>query len=370
MRPIFAFAADLQARESAYKSNKDLKGDDLYALAQVVNNCIALSIPLILGGDQVDTPTIGDEHTVNIRKELGRMTAPVWYIDGNHERGFRRLSLEGGPAAVALNLEGLDLEIGGHSIKGFNWRTRKTWEEYLGNNKLAKADVVILHGFAEQVVASLGLPKGETPMSDFDLNWFDGTYKLALMGDIHMEWNYRGQKNTSFWYSGSMWMHRVGEPEEKSYILVYEDLSVKRVSLNCRPYLTQKVESISDLEKVCKWLDKVKKNPYLAAMELYMGSKLPRVHLVIPADMTYDMVQVLDKIEARAYVFKKVDNSHDQDLNEIKGSLEEKVDLDTALGKLLNSADAQEAEAIAFIKQAMTVGFDDAVKDLKTKLGV
>lgn len=369
-KPILAFCADLQARESAYRSVKELKGDDLYALKQVVDTCLKLTIPLILGGDQVDTPTISDEHTVALRKELARMQQPVWYVDGNHERGFKRLSLEGGVAAVAVNLEDAPVIIAGHTVRGFNWRPRKVWEAYLAEQELQPADIVILHGFAEQVIPWLGLPKDEKPICDMDLDWFDGRYRLALMGDIHMEWDHRGAGGTRFLYSGSMWMHRVGEPEAKSFLLVYDDLSIERVPLKCRPYLHLKATTKTDLENTLKWVDNVKALPYISELQHYTGAKVPRIHVVLPTNMDADTAKLLQDLEEQAFVFKKIDHSHDQDLTEIKGSLTEKIDLATALRKLLNESDEIEAAAITFIQQAMEAGFDIAVTNLKLKVGI
>lgn len=369
-KPIFAFCADLQARESAYKSVKELGGDDLFAIRQVVNRCIELDIPLILGGDQVDTPTISDEHTVALRKELARMKQSVWFVDGNHERGFKRLSLEGGNAAVAVNLEDSPVEVSGLKIRGFNWRSRRQWEEYLTQHQPEPADVVILHGFAEQVIPWLGLPKDEKPICDMDLDWFDGKYKLALMGDIHMEWDYKGLKGTRFIYSGSMWMHRVGEPEAKSFVLVFEDLTIERIPLKCRPFLQSKIESEQDCARIQEWIDNAYNLPYISELMEFMGSKIPRIHVNVPSNPEPKISAMIQAIENRAFLFKKVDHSHDRDLNEIKGSMTEKIDIDTALAKLLDPSIEVEQEAIAFIKEAMDCGFEKAVESLKTKVGL
>jgi hypothetical protein len=369
-KPIFAFCADLQARESAYKAVKELGGDDLFALRQVVDKCIELDIPLILGGDQVDTPSISDEHTVALRKELARMKRPVWFIDGNHERGFKRLSLEGGSAAVAINLENVPVEVSGLKIRGFNWRPRRQWDEYLISNSLEPADIVILHGFAEQVIPALGLPKDEKPICDLDLDWFDGKYKLALMGDIHMEWDYRGPKGTRFIYSGSMWMHRVGEVEAKSFVLVFEDLTIERIPLKCRPFLQTSIESEKDYIRIEKWIDNAYSLAYISELMSFMGSKIPRIHVTVPSNPEPKISAMISQIENRAFVFKKVNHSHDRDLDEIKGSMEEKIDIDTALAKLLDASIEAEQEAITFIKQAMDSGFDKAIQSLKNKIGI
>lgn len=374
--PILAFCADLQARESAYRSIKELRGDDLYALNQVVDYCNSnrqrgAPLPLIMGGDQVDTPTISDEHTVALRKILLRIPAENnWYVDGNHERGFKRLCLEGGLAAAATNLEGSVVKVGGSTVTGYNWRTRRQWEAFLAENELQPADVLVLHGFAEQVVPALGLPAEEAPLCDLNLNWFDGKYKLVLMGDIHMEWDWRGPKGTRFLYSGSMWMHRLGEPEAKSFIVVNDDLSIERVPLRCRPFLRTELSDEKDIKRIQLWLDNTKTLPYVAEMQAFMGDVLPRLHLQIPAQITAPLAAALERFKQSAFVFEKVDLSHDRDLTEVKGSLSEKVDLNSALVQLLDVKDPIDSEAIEFVKQAMELGFDQAVTNLKEKAGI
>jgi hypothetical protein len=370
-KPLFVFCADLQARESAYRSVKELRGDDLYALKQVVDKTLELGVPLILGGDQVDTPTIGDEHVVALRKQLTRIpNGQVWYVDGNHERGFKRFCLEGGQAAAASNLEGNILNLNGVRVAGYNWRTRRQWESFFEENSLLDADVVVLHGFAEQVVAALRLPKDEVPLCDMNLEWFDGKYKLAVMGDIHMGWDWTGSKGTRFIYPGSMWMHRVNEPESKSFLVVNEDLSVDKIDLKCRPFLRMELSEEKDIEILEKWLDSAVNDTYPEDMVSLMGEVKPRVHLTVQSDISRALAAVIERAKEKAFVFEKIVTSHDPDLSETKGSLDEQVDLDTAIAQVLSLEDPDQAQAAEFVKQAMELGFDNATDNLKQKIGI
>ena len=371
--PLFVFCADLQARESAYRANRELKGDDLYAIRQVVDYCNQHKVPLVLGGDQVDTPTISDSHTILLRKELARIELrdSVYYIDGNHEKGFRRLSLEGGEASVAKNLETEPfVYIGGVKVKGYNWRSRKQWDEYLDSKGIPCGDVVILHGFCEQVVDAMHLPADRKPLCDMNLGWFDGKFKLALMGDIHMEWDWTGPLGTRFLYSGSMWMHRLGEPEEKSFIVVHDDLSITRHPLKCRPFLKLHLESEEDLKSISEWLDASSALDYIPDMKRYMGDLLPRLHVSFPSELEPRIALALKDLESKCHMFKKVDVSQDIDLTEVQGSTSEQIDIDTALQKMLDSNVHVEKSAIDFIKQCMEHGLDKASEDLKTKVGM
>ena len=101
-----------------------------------------------------------------------------------------------------------------------------------------------------------------------------------------------------------------------------------------------------------------------------MGTKLPRIHLTIPREVTAEFSTALEELKRNAFVFEKVDISHDRDLTEVKGSLSEQVNLSTALSKLLDITDPKEADAMEFVKQAMEQGFDTAITNLKTKVGI
>jgi len=377
-KPIFAFCADLQARESAYKSVKELFGDDLYALSQVVSFCRDNGVSLILGGDQVDTPVISDRHVIELRRLLMQNIAAGnenMYVDGNHERGFKRLSLEGGAASCASNLEDATsdfqvLNIRGHTVSGYNWRTRKQWEGVLEGGGLMPSDVLVLHGLAQQAVPQLNLPGLDPSLCDLDLSWFDGQYKLVLMGDIHMEWDWTGPKGTRFMYSGSMWMHRLGEPEQKSFIVVYDDLSARRHPLKCRPFYQGPLFTEQHAEHALNWLTENSDLEGGEAMREFMGSVLPRMHLTVPLELSPLLRKALQKLEASAHVFKKVQASREEGFSEQETSTAGRVDLATALGQVLDMSDPESRKASIFISQAVNSGIECAIKDLKQEVGM
>lgn len=369
----FVFCADLQARESIYRTTKELKGDDLFALLQVTQYAQKQGLTLILGGDQVDSPAISDEHVIELRKLLKE--TPTLYVDGNHERGFRRLSLEGGAAAAATNLEQLDkpTTIGALSVAGLNFRTRKMWEEYLKDSALPTTDILILHGFAAQVVSALGLPPNQADLCDLDLNWFDGKYKLVLLGDIHMYWDWTGPKGTRFIYPGSMWMHRVGEQEDKYFLVVNNDFTVDKIPLTCRPYLNRLVSSEKDLKEVDKWIDAaygiVSQSKQVTVMKALFGVKIPRVHLTL-SNVSAEMRCTLDKLKEKAFIFEKIDISQDSDIKEATGTAVETVDLNSALDQLIQADDLVDTSAAELIKCSVEMGFDEGLKGLKERVGL
>lgn len=372
MQPLFVFCADLQARETAYKSVRELRGDDLFALQQVVQVANKLKVPLILGGDQVDTPAISDEHVILLRGLLSLLKR-VYFVNGNHEKGFQRFTLEGGPAQVAINLEtGWDgpIMLGKHTIVGYNWRTRRQWEEDIAAGLIKPADICILHGFADQAVETIRAVD-DKPLCDFDLNWFAGKYKLVLMGDIHKHWvDVRG--GTTFVYPGSMWMHRLGEDEKKYYIIVFDNLSFKVCELKCRPFKQASIDSVKDLEEVTKWVDEVTKaaeaDPDKTMMS-YMGKKLPRLHLTITAN-DHNIRTKIDLLKQKAFIFEKLEYAMEQDIANKQQTSAEKLDLQTAMYKILDIKSDKDKKVASLIIDSLGSDANATLDKLKTVLGV
>ena len=378
-KPMLVFCADLQARESAYKAVRELYGDDLYALTQVVDHCVANNLPLVLVGDQVDTPVISDAHVIELRRILRRNVDAGnvnLYVDGNHERGFRRLSLEGGAASCAENMEALnDHEVfedfsHGCSVAGYNWRTRKQWEGVLEGGALPETDILILHGLAQQSVPMLNLPGIDGPLCDLDLSWFDGNHRLVLMGDVHLEWDWTGPKGTRFLYSGSMWMHRLGEPQEKSFIVVNDDLSVERRPLRCRPFYQAMLLDDQHVEQAAAWLKANRDPEDCDAMRRFMGPVLPRMHLTVPLELTPSLRAALKDFEEQAHVFRKVLSASDGESPVQGDSPSGRATLTEALAQVLDMQDPAARDAAEFVEQAVNSGLDHAIDDLKRKVGL
>ena len=105
-------------------------------------------------------------------------------------------------------------------------------------------------------------------------------------------------------------------------------------------------------------------------MITFMGGQLNRMHLNISSTITAEISAELEALKKEAFVFEKVDTSHDRDLTEVKGSLSEKLDLTTALSQLLDIKDSEQLQAMDFIKQAMEIGFEEAINHCKEKTGV
>ena len=363
MSKSIVFCADLQARESVYKYDRDLRDDDISALQQVVEYCNAKSgcEALILGGDQVDSPTISDNHVINLRRVLRGCKVPVYYIDGNHEKGFRRLELEGGGACVAQHLEENPFSFAGFKVMGYNWRSRRSWEKI--KDDLQVSDILILHGFADQAVEELGLASataGDSNFGDFDLGWFDGKCKLCLMGDIHKYLHFKGEKGTEFYYSGSMWMHKANEPTDKYFLTVDSELNVSPVPLETRPFVKASIYSQADMEEaianVKKAYDDGPKDPRI---------RRPRVHLDIYADQGFD--EEIEVLRQSAHVFPRMKPSEVVSLVSEPETKQESLNIKQAISTLV---DKNEQELRSFLTEIFDSGVDNAMDSLRDRLGV
>jgi DNA repair exonuclease SbcCD nuclease subunit len=346
-----------------YKHNQELKGDDLVALEQVVDYCNSPDVPceaLILGGDQVDSPRIGDDHVIKLRQILRKCQAPVYYIDGNHERGFRRLELEGGEAGVATNLEGESFLFGDFDVTGYNWRPRREWEEWMSTNGNERySDILILHGFADQAVAELGLSEAAVDLGDYDLNWFDGKCKLCLMGDIHQTMHFVGaEHSTHFHYPGSMWMHRSNEPADKVFFRIDSDLTVTNVPLQTRPFFKANIYNGKDMASL---LSEVLK----ADTPGYAGIQKPRVHVDIYAEDNFD--KELEILKQNAHLFVRLKPS--RTVMEVERLSLESGIVDTK-EIVKNVVSDEDKDLRSFLNEVLESGAEHASEQLRKKLGV
>lgn len=355
------FCADLQARELVYKHNRELKGDDLVALEQVITYCNRPDVQceaLILGGDQVDSPRIGDEHVIKLRQILKDCDAPVYYIDGNHERGFRRLNLEGGDASVAMPLEDNSFNFNGLQVSGYNWRSRRDWESVL-EEELPTTDILVLHGFADQAVEELGLSPTVVGLGDYDLAWFDGKCSLCLMGDVHQYMYFEGGAHkTRYYYPGSMWMHRSNEPGEKQFLVIDEELEITPIVLETRPFFKTTIQTAADMDKLLEDVLGVDRPTDTRIQK-------PRVHVDIYSDDNFE--KELEKLRQTAHLFVRIKPSQTV-VRMSEGTVKTEVlDLQKAIEIIVPE---DEKSLKAFLNEVFTAGVEDATEQLRNRLGV
>ena len=368
MSKHLVFCADLQARESVYKHNPDLKDDDIVALQQVVSYCNDKTNQaglLVLGGDQVDSPAISDSHVIKLRKILRGCSVPVCYIDGNHEKGFNRFELEGGAASVAFNLERTSLDkyltppgLDSSDVVGFNWRPRREWKTL--KDEVPHCSILVLHGFADQAAPMIqgNNVSEDDELGDFDLRWFDGKCKLCLLGDIHAYSEYEGERGTKFIYPGSMWMHRVNEPTDKFFLSVDLDtLAVKKIPLSTRPFYREQVNSASDIQKIVLDVSKGNLNP-----SLDNRIKTPRIHLDITSDE--DLSESIEPLLHDNFVISRIRPSETAKLiaSDVKT-----LDIESGIASLL---DGEDLEIKEFLLEVFRDTVDSALTGLRDKLGV
>jgi DNA repair exonuclease SbcCD nuclease subunit len=369
-KPLAVICADLQAREYAYRKNKELFGDDLVALAESVDLAIRTGVEyFIIAGDIVDTPAISDSHVIKMRKILRKLDEyhiMALFIHGNHERGrFQRLVMEGEGAEVGTYIDGqlITLTDEGLTLRGYDWRRRKDWETLIASNGLEGADVLVTHGLADQVIPFLGVKFEEDfkPIGDFDLDWFMGKYKLALLGDYHHKWVYKGP-DTTFVYPGSMWQHRVGEDPDKYVIILNDDLtfSENRLQLQ-RPFTSVELYSEEDLEQLVEAVEIMSDNSLPEII------RKPRVHVSIRFQ-SEAIRPTLEKLAQQAIVFDrtKLQASENPSMSD-EDDQPSRVDLNGIIEQFVNE---EEPELRSFLHNIIGVGTEEALKRLQNDCGV
>ena len=257
------FAADMHIlkKPGMWSGRAEIKGDDLFALNQVVDTAIEHQADLYLGGDILDAVTNLPRPIVNIQEAFNRYFAAVEdghirYIQGQHEIVVN---------AHYENYPWLSLipqcEYMGHtSFKFFGFKAfaldyfSLAFEDLLLSQIPKGTQVLFLHGSADVA----------TPFEPhFHVEKLPDTVKIILAGDWHICSEYALPNNGRLFYPGSTWMNSSSECIEKHVLKVTKDgnaLKVDQIPLKTRPIY--KVSTL-DLEKPLQ--DQILDDPNLIA---------------------------------------------------------------------------------------------------------
>jgi DNA repair exonuclease SbcCD nuclease subunit len=250
----FVFFSDAHLQMQAWKDMPGVKGDAFESLSQVVQFCVSSKVEaLIDGGDLFDgQPSAFDAYfLLNALEELKKANVKVYSIQGQHGRD-RALSWACiDPYVTNLESAGqIKLAGGKVVVQGFDNSPSEELKAKLETVK-PETNVLVLHQKASGVTPGMG--------SDFDTEWVDCHIRLVLLGDYHraIEWTKDCPPPlgpAKYVYNGSLCMQAVDEPPEKSFLLVNDDLTYKRIPLVTRQFAQFSVQAPEQLEELLKQL--------------------------------------------------------------------------------------------------------------------
>lgn len=259
MRPIAIAFSDLHLHEFRPYNNKDISRLEwsLKALAYICNKAIKKDVPLLFCGDLIHNPDQASNKVINLMMAIFGAFLESYrhkfiYISGNHDLDSYSLP-EKRPFSWIDNLLVISdkvvcVENGFYQL---NETTRVYGLPYFSDaNDLVKEiqklepdpsfkNILLLHGDAPGAETPSGFEVGEHAMPT-NLNKFFKKFDLVLMGHIHKP----KQLSSKVYMLGSPIHQTLGDMGTKmGYWIVYEDLSMKFVSLNKKfPVFTDKPE--------------------------------------------------------------------------------------------------------------------------------
>ena len=245
---MFVVVGDAHLHPYTWASMPSVRGDAYRSYEQAVRYAIENhATHFVLAGDTVDVnnpPAEAVEVLLKGINALKNANVIVLAISGNHDPDFW-VGISG--VALALDTSGpVKLMCNPpHQVEGIRSLPPDMLKERL--SKLDPAtNVLVLHQLVRGIV-----PEFEQSW-DLDPDWVPTHVKLVLLGDLHKAVEYSrssvGSTVTKFIYTGSTYLNSIDESDEKSFLVVHDDLSVTRVPLSTRPVRRLKFASGDEAE--------------------------------------------------------------------------------------------------------------------------
>ncbi len=304
--PDFVFSADLHGAEGAWSNRPTIVGDSYASLRQIVDYCLQYRLPLVLGGDVIDTRRPPARTVEVYYREMSRMQEaglPVYYVQGQHELDRLQPWLSVHPWPIWLNE--LLVPIGTLRCYGVDWQPISKVQERLGQIPDG-ADCLIAHQVWRDLMGDLCQP--ECAFSDVP------KVQALLTGDFHDHLiadaaGKDGQPLRVF-SPGSTCLQAINEQPYKKFFVIGRmgnQITASSVGLDTRPLLKYTITTPEQLDEFCQSLAQFPERVITAD---FIQDAPP--HTWVPlAWVTYreDLPEVYDRLTAatsnRAHLFLK-----------------------------------------------------------------
>jgi hypothetical protein len=216
VQPLFVFSADLHLEDGAWSTKPGIYGDAYYSFEQIIDYCIAHSLPLILGGDVLERKQNLARPIAKLCAGLSRMQTaqlPVYYIQGNHEYDRHAPWLSIHPWPIHLHNQRVDFQ--GTSVWGVDWLPRGDIQNAF-KEVPADIDILVTHQVWKDFMGNIG--RTECELTDVH------HVHTVLAGDFHVtkvaeNVNAQGQP-IKMLSPGSTAMQDMGEEPHKSFFVI------------------------------------------------------------------------------------------------------------------------------------------------------
>lgn len=250
MSKLFVFTADLHLEDGAWSTRPAIYGDAYCSFDQIIDYCIAHSLPLILGGDVLEKKSNLARPIAKLCAGLSRMetaNVPVFYIQGNHEydRNAPWLSVHSWPQHIHCQT----INIGRKNVYGLDWLPKGEIQAAF-QEVPADTDILITHQVWKDFMGNVG--RTECELVDVH------HVQTVLAGDFHVTKtiegvNAQGQP-IKMLSPGSTAMQDMGEAQDKFFFVIEENadaISFTPMSLKTRRFIGYTVREQEMLDALC-----------------------------------------------------------------------------------------------------------------------
>ena len=244
--PMTVVCADTHLQTGAW-AKYPIYGDSYYSLEQIIDYTLARDLRHVVGaGDLLDRQINESQPIYNFVAQLARLheTGGIFdFIQGQHDLQETPWLLN---SPAARHMHKLQVELANGSLMyGLDYRPAGQLQAELDLIP-AGTDIGVFHQVWHEFMGGIANPQGS--MGDVPV------VSIVVTGDYHVATH----KNTtgkdgqpiSLWSPGSTCMQSIDEPDEKSFLVLYDDLTFDRVPLITRKYFEYGVYHPGDVDSL------------------------------------------------------------------------------------------------------------------------
>jgi DNA repair exonuclease SbcCD nuclease subunit len=244
--PVLLATSDWHVDLNAWSDRREISGDSLSSLRQIVTHAISTGLPIVAAGDLLNQKPNFARLISALRKELDRLAEaniPLYFTQGQHE-------LQEYPWLLAVHnwptwIHNKTVELPcGLKLYGLDWQPRDRVADFLATVP-ADTDILVMHQVCHEFMGSITVPEmsvAQVPHA-----------KILVVGDYHDHkvLNARGAQGQQLKVlsPGSTNMRKIDEPPAKKIFVVCGDLSVKSVRLKTRAVVKEEILNEFQLEE-------------------------------------------------------------------------------------------------------------------------
>lgn len=254
MSALFVFAADLHLCDRLWVGRPGIFGDAYFSFEQIIEYCVAESLPLVLGGDILDKERNFARPIQVLCRQLDIMRdaqLPVYYIQGQHERNYDATWLGIHPWPQHVHKQ--QFSINGCKIYALDWCPRSDIKQELAAVP-PDTEILVCHQVWKDLMGNVGRP--ECALSDVHVvrNVLTGDFHVTTMVDAPNA----GGDLARLISPGSTCLRSVNEPPKKNFYVVHDspgDNFGKHTfevrELRTRPIRIYTVSDVETLDALC-----------------------------------------------------------------------------------------------------------------------